>query len=82
MSVATKVIVSGVVTDLTRRSGTSKTTGEIWEINTALIIGGGCVAEVTWRAGETLPKANEKIQLIARVGVYRDDDSLEFVKYI
>jgi len=81
MSVATKVIVAGTVTDVTRRSGTSKVTGELWEINTALIIGGGCVAEVTWRAGESVPKEGEKVQLIARVGVYRDDDSLEFVKY-
>jgi len=85
MSVATKVIVAGSVVDVTSRSGTSRTTGEVWQRRTALVFGSGdsagVVAEVAFRdASATPPNVGDVVKLLCEVGVYRDDDTLDFVR--
>jgi hypothetical protein len=69
---------------MSSRGGVSAKTGELWEINTALIVEPalGVVAEVSFRKGEERPEAGKPVKLLAEVGVYRDDDSLSWVKYL
>jgi len=85
MSVSTKVIVDGTVQDVTSRQGVSKQTGEVWQRRTALVFGNGTgvVAEVAFRdAGAATPEVGKTVAMLVEVGVYRDDDTLDFVKYL
>jgi hypothetical protein len=86
MSVTTKVLVQGTVRDTAHRGGVSKVTGELWGNTTLLVIGdaNGIVAEVSIRDGssEKIPAVGEKIQCLCAVGVYRDDDTLDLVRYV
>lgn len=92
MSVSTKVIVAGTVMDVSGRSGEvtqQDGTKRKWSRKTATIFGtgpafGGVVAEVSFSGeseGET-PTVGEFVTLLAEVGVYRDDDSTNFVRYV
>ena len=85
MSVASKVIVAGQVMDVQTRGGVSAKTGETWSTTRVLIFGGdGVVAEVSYRGenSSAVPALGATITALVEVGVYRDDDSLDFVKYI
>lgn len=85
MSVASKVIVAGNVMDVSTRGGVSAKTGEVWSTTRALVFGGeGVVAEVSYRGenGSQAPQVGQSITALVEVGVYRDDDSLDFVKYL
>jgi len=84
MSVATKVIVQGHVAELEEREGISKTTGEVWRRREIIVLGGGVVAAVGFRgeAVKDAPKVGDQVQMIVEVGVYRDDDTLDFVRYL
>lgn len=86
MSVATKVIVEGTVVDVTSRSGVSKQTGEVWERRTVLVFGDngtGVVAEIGIRDAKLgVPEIGTKVRALCEVGVYRDDDNLDLIRYV
>lgn len=94
MSISTKVIVDGTVQDIQRRTGVTAAnaaTGKPatpWSRTTVVVIGPatGVMAEVSFR-GESESAAqglelNKPISLLAEVGSYRDDDTIDFIKYL
>jgi len=84
MSVATRVLVQGNVVQRSERKGVSKQTGEVWERVDVLIFGPNCVAEVGFRgeAVKQAPALNAGVLMKCQVGVYRDDDTLDFEGYV
>lgn len=83
MSVTTKVIVAGSVVDASSRSGIAKATGEVWERHTIVVIGSGVIAEISFRDKTVFPPAvGTNVVMLCEVGVYRDDDTLDFSRYL
>lgn len=85
MSLKSQVIVEGAAQRVTRRSGISKATGAEWAISSVIVIGADCLADVSFfesEASVTVPKPGDKFRALCEVGVFRDDDSLSFVKYL
>lgn len=83
MSVTTKVVVAGTVADSSSRSGIAKATGEVWERHTIVVIGGGVIAEVSFRDKSVFPPSvGTEVCMLCEVGVYRDDDTLDFSRYL
>lgn len=81
MSVSTRAIVTGSIAQVKNRSGVStpKVPGEPgkpYSIDTALVLGEHCLAEVRFLDGTTIPKAGDNVTYVVSVGVFRDDDSL------
>lgn len=85
MSINTKVIASGTVQDVAEREGVSAKTGEVWRRRELLIFQpGGCVAQVAFRGTDvaSAPPLGSNVQMLVEVGVYRDDDVLDFVRHL
>lgn len=71
--------------DVSRRTGTSAQTGETWGRTNVVVFGSqGVVAEVTFRDGAegTPPEAGATVKMLVEVGTYRDDDRIDFVRYL
>ena len=86
MSVSTRVIVQGDVLTVSRRTGKARVSGEEYAISTCLVLDAavGALAEVSFFEGEgvKVPAVGQKVRMLCVVGVFRDDDSVSFEKYL
>ncbi len=85
MSLKSQVIVEGVAQRVSRRTGVNNTTGAEWAISSVIVIGQDCLADVSFFESDPsveIPKPGKAFRALCEVGVFRDDDSLQFVKYL
>jgi RPA family protein len=89
MSLATRVIVAGTVQDISHAQGVVARTGEAWERHKVVVFGqagSGVVAEIGFQGADKAValslQLGDSISVLAEVSVFRDDDSLKFVRVL